>query len=1271
MRVLSADDKKSGNWTAAHSRRASLQLPDISLSPEDHHNLRRLNMRPPTGIGTVEAVLTRLQEPETFVLFEAFVKSFPCAHCLRDNLPAPIAAAPRKQLLTTNLPTSFTGTLFGPKLGPWRVSLSEKAFEDIRSASKEGHSTMIANKLSALASGHWDTESLRRPLSKDLLEAVQEKEKVPLWTAVYGVDGRILWQVNVGFDEEVDSNCQMITVWRIGNQDEVEKTVRDVLILQKSYTISQVQERRVRIRDFPVLPKTCSRVDHARRRSVQLREAYETVLEELDEASLKEPDEAVLEAQEALMSNKFYCVSGKVLDRLFASYNSVEFPFDISMEETEIIKHSNTAAFIQGRSGTGKTSCLLFKLLCRNIASREHEGTSVRQIFLTRSSYLAERLKEYLQRLLNSQLGILSAPVKPDLPQAQEYTIKEAKDPLENLTLDNITEDKFPLVCTFGQLFNFLERAIRYNDRKDFTSLTSHANTADAGRVSRLIDYKAFRTQYWRKHFYGHRRQFEPELVFSEIIGTIKGSTSAHRSFEPLSREDYVSLSQRKAPVFTEASDRYVIYELYRDYERNKTVLGHQDDIDRVTYLLKSLEKDQHLKRRVQSLFDEVYVDELQDNRLLELDLLLTLVRSPNGIHFAGDTAQCISRDNTFRFQDVKLRFYEHFKDMANEARKPSWARPELFQLATNYRSHQGILSLAADIVEMLCNAFPSQIDSLPREVGNYPGAMPTVFVGFDHQILAQGGAGMMGTEEGLGCFGAEQAILVRDEDAQTELRALLPSTTILTIFESKGLEFEDVILYNFFRNTVWANVGVHVLKQLLQKGAADELDTGKYGMLCSELKHLYVAVTRARKNLWIVESDPASVQNILTVWTMTGKESGRNPIVSIVDANEIDAQQKARNIIKPGKSTTPDAWRKQGEMFLHRDLYQEALRCFRRAGHRQGQALANAFLKYQDAQALDIAPDTLSMEARELYEQAATLFEEGSFIDKAAEAWAAMENYKKAAQVLQADKNYGKAARYYEKAEEFLQAGTCYDLAGQYDDAVRVYRKGEHFTELIEYLGRRQQRISNDVRTRYSTLVNILLQRGDLQLPDNMMSVAVDTLGDDDKKEKFYKDFNRTEDLLEFYRRKKRYHETFMLALSEGKFQYAVRLAEEPGASTAGRELSIPLDDILTLFNGLMAGNTWSSVGINIQTVSQSTATSSLGLGTVMADDLSSTKYTALALNKSQSRWKQILACVAAAGTGFKLARPDASASFSNFLGEIETNFLDLAISRSCPLLP
>ena len=49
--------------------------------------------------------------------------------------------------------------------------------------------------------------------------------------------------------------------------------------------------------------------------------------------------------------------------------------------------------------------------------------------------------------------------------------------------------------------------------------------------------------------------------------------------------------------------------------------------------------------------------------------------------------------------------------------------------------------------------------------------------------------------------------------------------------------------------------------------------------------QHLYVAVTRARKNLWIIESHRPAVHNMLNLWTTHKSEDGRiSPLVSVID---------------------------------------------------------------------------------------------------------------------------------------------------------------------------------------------------------------------------------------------------------------------------------------------------------------------------------------------------------------------------------------------------
>jgi RecA-family ATPase len=61
-----------------------------------------------------------------------------------------------------------------------------------------------------------------------------------------------------------------------------------------------------------------------------------------------------------------------------------EFPFDLSPEELDIVKHFSTASLILGRSGTGKTTCLLFKMLAKHKARQSaSDEQQARQVCLS------------------------------------------------------------------------------------------------------------------------------------------------------------------------------------------------------------------------------------------------------------------------------------------------------------------------------------------------------------------------------------------------------------------------------------------------------------------------------------------------------------------------------------------------------------------------------------------------------------------------------------------------------------------------------------------------------------------------------------------------------------------------------------------------------------------------------------------------------------------------------------------------------------------------
>ena len=117
---------------------------------------------------------------------------------------------------------------------------------------------------------------------------------------------------------------------------------------------------------------------------------------------------------------------------------------------------------------------------------------------------------------------------------------------------------------------------------------------------------------------------------------------------------------------------------------------------------------------------------------------------------------------------------------------------PPLKQLWVNYRTHNGILGAAGNIVDMIRMMFPGSIDNLRKDSGYFPGCLPSIVLTRDDlwELLVRGDEEKSQIE-----FGARQVVIVRDQKAKDNLPRELQSAIVLTVFEAKGLEFDDVFL--------------------------------------------------------------------------------------------------------------------------------------------------------------------------------------------------------------------------------------------------------------------------------------------------------------------------------------------------------------------------------------------------------------------------------------------------------------------------------------------
>ena len=288
----------------------------------------------------------------------------------------------------------------------------------------------------------------------------------------------------------------------------------------------------------------------------------------------------------------------------------------------------------------------------------------------------------------------------------------------------------------------------------------------------------------------------DPLLVWMEIKSFIKGSREAVETQQGyLTQDEYEKLGKKMAPNFDgNRSEVYTLFLQYQNFLKRKRRLNLFDECDFVHDIYQRLSVLKDVPWSVHNF----YVDEVQDFTQAELSVLLRCCSDPNGLFLTGDTAQSIMRGVSFRFGDLRTLFHEVQQKAKHVKGAVKIHVPQLQQLTINFQSHSGVLQLAASIIDLLKEFFPNSFDCLPGDEGMFPGPIPTVLQSCnvsDLALLMRSNKREASSIE----FGAHQVIIVQSEDSKKALPDVLKAGIVLTVFEAKGLEFDDVLLYNFF----------------------------------------------------------------------------------------------------------------------------------------------------------------------------------------------------------------------------------------------------------------------------------------------------------------------------------------------------------------------------------------------------------------------------------------------------------------------------------------
>jgi hypothetical protein len=470
----------------------------------------------------------------------------------------------------------------------------------------------------------------------------------------------------------------------------------------------------------------------------------------------------------------------------------------------------------------------------------------------------------------------------------------------------------------------------------------------------------------------------EEELLFTEVewpdfrdnffpqfLRSLKGKVQEYKNYSPTLAWTMIrNLDYRSLQLESKG------YQIGKAYEAWKARTNNYDMND----LYQHLYKCWNIEYVASNLFDFLFLDEIQDIPVHILNFLRRF--GSKYFYFSGDNAQNITKGVTLKFSTL-VETYNSFNR--------SNLKTNLHCLTVNYRSHQKILDLGNNLIFHLRMFFPEQIEFLPPEESTTTGPKPMVLdLGMTAEDFTRFMVANMNAfeKDGVMNFKNSQVFITRDFEGKQQVLERYSRAICFTILEAKGMEFQDVILYNYFTDSkshspwfilreclaveskkVKGNKPPHfsggMVEYRVKSGdLPDEyieyrlsIDKTRFEQMCKnskgsgiedtadELKLLYVAVTRARQRLVFFDEtqgvDPEKhrrsyFDGIWTELNLVNRSSDKKALSSLSNSDSFD---KAKTSLK---------WIKEGVDYMQKGLYEYAEICFLSGDCSRGHVLAS-----------------------------------------------------------------------------------------------------------------------------------------------------------------------------------------------------------------------------------------------------------------------------------------------------------------------------------------
>ncbi len=379
--------------------------------------------------------------------------------------------------------------------------------------------------------------------------------------------------------------------------------------------------------------------------------------------------------------------------------------------------------------------------------------------------------------------------------------------------------------------------------------------------------------------------------LFEEFRGVITGSNidSAY-----LSRASYLSLGVKEC-IFpdNQRNDVYDLFERYLDFLR----VNNQYDPNIVSF---------NYLTKVKKKYDYVVVDEVQDISIIQLHLIMSFLTQPDRFLLCGDANQIVY-PNFFSWARIKSLFLAtHDRPQPNLSGEGE-ATTLTQVLNTNYRNSLNIINLANKLLRLKNWRFGS-IDKDSHHEMKRSGLSSDDSSGDDSgniAFLPSDQNTLMDIDEKTHAS-KKFAVVVLYDEMKPAAAEYFQTPLIFSIQECKGLEYENVILFNLVSSasehfkTISTGVTTDILDNPMRYARnKDKTDKAleKYKFF---INALFVAVTRAQVNLyWLEEETEHPLLNLL-------RHANPQPSAISIEhhaSSQEEWQQEASKLEQQGKS--------------------------------------------------------------------------------------------------------------------------------------------------------------------------------------------------------------------------------------------------------------------------------------------------------------------------------------------------------------------------------